>query len=62
MSCKDCEENPIKTYVRIGNGNVMIFGCVQHLQELIMRLRGNKEEEMTKHQWVEPAKEKKEEE
>lgn len=45
MSCKNCEENPIETYVRIGTGNVMIVGCVEHLRELIMKLRGNKEEE-----------------
>lgn len=57
MSCKNCEENPVETYVRIGNGNVMIVGCVEHLRELIMKLRGDKEEEMTKHQWVEQAKE-----
>ena len=57
MSCKNCEENPVETYVRIGNGNVMIVGCVEHLRELIMKLRGDKEEEMTKHQLVEQAKE-----
>ena len=43
MSCKNCEENPVETYVRIGNGNVKIVGCVQHLGELLMKLRGNKE-------------------
>lgn len=55
MSCKNCEENPIETYVRIGNGNVMIVGCIKHLRELIENLRlanevkrnelGDKEEE-----------------
>lgn len=39
MSCKYCEESPIETYVRIGNGNVMIVGCVKHLRELIDKLR-----------------------
>ena len=45
MSCKNCEENPVETYVRIGNGNVMIVGCVKHLRELIMKLRNSKEED-----------------
>lgn len=45
MSCKNCEENPIETYVRVGNGNVMIVGCEKHLRELIMKLRNSKEEE-----------------
>lgn len=45
MSCKDCEENPVESYVRIGNGNVMIVGCVKHLRELIEKLRGSKEKE-----------------
>ena len=55
MSCKHCEENPVETYVRVGNGNVMIVGCVEHLRELIAKLRladevrrnelGDKEEE-----------------
>lgn len=43
MSCKKCEEKPIETYVRIGNGNVKIIGCMEHLRELIRKLRGNKE-------------------
>ena len=45
MSCKNCEENPVETYVRIGNGNVKIVGCVNHLRELIMILRSSKEKE-----------------
>lgn len=45
MSCKNCEENPVESYVRIGNGNVMIVGCVKHLRELIDKLRNSKEEE-----------------
>lgn len=55
MSCKHCEENPIETYVRVGNGNVTIVGCEKHLRELIDKLRlanevrrnelGDKEEE-----------------
>lgn len=39
MSCKNCEENPIEIYVRIGNGHVMITGCRKHLRELIDKLR-----------------------
>lgn len=55
MSCKNCEENPVVTYVRVGNGNVQVIGCVKHLRELIDKLRladevrrnelGDKEEE-----------------
>jgi len=45
MSCKNCEESPIETYVRVGNGNVRIVGCEKHLRELIMKLRNSKEEE-----------------
>lgn len=45
MSCKDCEENPVVTYVRIGNGNVQVIGCLKHLRELIEKLRRSKEEE-----------------
>lgn len=45
MSCKNCEENPVETYVRIRNGNVMMTGCVKHLRELIMKLRDGDEEE-----------------
>lgn len=41
MSCKICEENPIKTYVRVGNGNVMIVGCEKHLRELLAKLRNS---------------------
>lgn len=40
MSCIKCEEEPIETYVRVGNGNVMVVGCEEHLRELIKKLRG----------------------
>ena len=39
MSCTKCEEEPIQTWVRIGNGNVMVVGCQKHLRELMERLR-----------------------
>ena len=39
MSCKNCEENPIETCVRIGNGIVTITGCREHLRELLEMLR-----------------------
>lgn len=39
MSCRVCEEEPIQTYIRVGNGNVMVAGCEKHLKELIARLR-----------------------
>lgn len=29
----------IHTYVRVGNGNVLIAGCEEHLAELIQRLK-----------------------
>lgn len=44
MSCKKCEEEPVETYIRVGDGNVMIVGCVEHLRELIVKLRSAKEE------------------
>ena len=45
MSCKICEDEPIFTYVRIGNGNVEIRGCADHLSELIRLLRVANEKE-----------------
>lgn len=45
MSCKKCEENPITTYVRVGNGNVEITGCEEHLRMLINKLRNARSEE-----------------
>ena len=39
MSCQKCEENPIETYIRVGNGNVMVVGCEEHLKELMIELR-----------------------
>ena len=35
MSCKKCEESPVKTYVRVDNANVMVVGCEEHLRRLI---------------------------
>lgn len=35
MSCRSCEYEPLETYVRVGNGNVMITGCWKHLKELL---------------------------
>lgn len=35
MSCAECEEHPIITYVRVGKANVEIRGCEEHLRELI---------------------------
>lgn len=50
MSCEECKEVQEKgytpytgqmayTYVRIGNGNVLIAGCDKHLSELLHKLR-----------------------
>ena len=39
MSCKKCENEPFRTYIRIGNGNVGIYGCEEHLRRLIMLVR-----------------------
>jgi len=44
MSCSKCEEEPIQTYVRVGNGDVMIVGCEKHLRELLAKLRKGGEE------------------
>ncbi len=47
MSCRACDEatdgaetpQPPQYFVRIGNANVRIVGCSQHVEELIRRLR-----------------------
>lgn len=39
MSCKKCEDNPIETYVRVDNANIMVIGCEEHLRRLIELLR-----------------------
>lgn len=48
MSCRICEEEPIITYMRIGNGNVEVRGCEEHLRELIRVYRKGSEEEIAK--------------
>jgi len=35
MSCSKCEDSPVETYVRVGKANVGIFGCEEHLRELL---------------------------
>ena len=44
MSCKDCEleqETLDKQYFfRIGNGNILVFGCEKHVGELQKIIRG----------------------
>lgn len=39
MSCKKCDNEPLVTYIRIGNGNVEIRGCEEHLKRLIELVR-----------------------
>jgi len=47
MSCEECNDEQerneeiagMHTYVRVGNGNVLIMGCKNHLTELINKLR-----------------------
>lgn len=39
MSCKKCDNEPLVTYIRIGNGNVEIRGCEEHLKRLIGLVR-----------------------
>lgn len=48
MSCRDCEavqdradrgEPHFESYVRVGNGNVRILGCREHLRQLLEQLR-----------------------
>lgn len=38
MSCRKCEEEPVTTWVRVGNGNVLVRGCVKHLREMLLML------------------------
>ena len=44
MSCEECEKEQ-KTkekeyYFRIGNGNVLVFGCPKHIKMLQENIRG----------------------
>lgn len=43
MSCTECEDHPVTSYVRIGKANVEIRGCEKHLQKLIELCRKGKE-------------------
>ena len=52
MSCQACEDaqesadrgGPHQVaYVRVGNGNVRITGCPEHIEQLIEQLRQGKE-------------------
>lgn len=59
MSCKACEHaqepditNSVTrlnraTYVRIGNGNVLVSGCQKHVKELAELLRKAQSEKIT---------------
>jgi len=44
MSCKDCDKETdalVKRYFfRIGNGNILVFGCEKHVRELQKKIRG----------------------
>ena len=46
MSCRDCEKEQVlkynEYYFRIGDGNILIFGCQKHILELQKRIRGEK--------------------
>lgn len=39
MSCLNCDNNPVTTFVRVGNGDVKIAGCQKHLRQLIKQNR-----------------------
>lgn len=39
MSCKNCEDKPVVSYVRIDEANVEFIGCEKHLKRLINLLR-----------------------
>ena len=43
MSCKDCEKEQETLeksyYFRVGNGNILVFGCEKHITELQKKLR-----------------------
>jgi len=47
MSCKDCEKEQEtlekkQYYFRIGNGNILVFGCEKHVTELQKKIRVEK--------------------
>jgi hypothetical protein len=43
MSCEDCEKEQAtlekQYYFRIGNGNILVFGCEKHIKMLQDKLR-----------------------
>ena len=45
MSCIKCDYEPVETYVRVGVANIKIVGCVEHLKQLIEKLRKAKNDE-----------------
>lgn len=47
MSCQLCEEEPIVTYIRVGNGNVQVAGCEKHLRQLMEELSSGRDRETT---------------
>ena len=46
MSCENCEKETESRekeyYFRIGNGNILVFGCEKHIKELQKIIRGEK--------------------
>lgn len=47
MSCRACEDDAVTAYIRVGNGNVEVVGCTDHLRLLIERNRSAIEAEQT---------------
>lgn len=43
MSCEDCDNEQAKRlkeyYIRVDNGNILVFGCQKHVSMLIERNR-----------------------
>lgn len=39
MACSICEKDPATTYIRIGDGDVRVTGCMEHLKELVRLIR-----------------------
>lgn len=44
MSCNDCELEQEKMhrryYFRVGNSNILVYGCEKHMKQLRDKLRG----------------------
>lgn len=43
MSCQDCKDAQISKereyYVRVGRGNILVFGCPEHVKQMFEELK-----------------------